>query len=266
MDVFVGAYNSRELLTLLGDGHGNFVEHDRQEVDGQPWMLAAGDLDNDGFVDVATANSSADLSMIAFGDGTGALGVPISLNTTADRFPLAIDLGDVDGDGDLDVVSSNYTSATFTAYENQGARNFTLAQTFSAPDRASCAILHDRDNDGDLDVSATDEGADVLLLFRNDGIVNTTKVFKENSQLTIAPNPIKESIRIEFAVLHPGVYRLELLTLAGELIDVLSSEMRSVGNYQIEWKRPVTLAAGSYLIRFSNADQTTTTQPVLFMD
>ncbi|MCB0572522.1 MAG: VCBS repeat-containing protein, partial [Phaeodactylibacter sp.] len=141
-DVFIGSYNSQELSLLLGDGQGGFTFSDAIAVNGRPWMIAAADLNGDGFADVASANSNGNRMAIAFGDGNGQLSAPVHYTNSALLFPLAIDLGDLDGDGDLDIVTSNYSGPTFTVFENDGFGQFTLASTLPAPDKASCAILH----------------------------------------------------------------------------------------------------------------------------
>ncbi len=81
-------------------------------------------------------------------------------------------LGDIDGDGDLDLVSGA-TSGTFTVYQNNGGLSFTLlagaANPFNGIDIGtfSIAALGDVDGDGDLDlVAGEDSGA--IFYFRKD--------------------------------------------------------------------------------------------------
>jgi hypothetical protein len=167
-DVFVGALRSRELVLLLGDGEGGLEVSDRVEVDGLPWMLAAGDVNGDGLADVVSANSRGHTASVALGDGEG--GFLSVRDYPAGQRPLAIDLGDLDGDGDLDMVASSYDSADFTVFENDGRGNYNVAVTLPAPAAGSCTVLHDRDNDGDLDITGIDEVDDILIFFENRGV------------------------------------------------------------------------------------------------
>ncbi len=164
-DLFVGAYSSKEIILLLGDGNGNLTFSSKTPCGGTPWMLAVGDVNGDGNVDVVSANSFSSNAGVIFGDGAGGLLPRVTYPTG--NFALAIDLGDLDGDGDLDLVTSNYNSANWTLYENNGNGIFINRRTLNSSRSGSCATLHDRDNDGDLDIAGIDEIDDLLFLFTN---------------------------------------------------------------------------------------------------
>jgi hypothetical protein len=63
-------------------------------------MLTIGDVNGDGFVDVAVANRLSDDITIVRTDGSG--GLQFDASYIVGDFPVAIDLGDIDG---LDVLS-----------------------------------------------------------------------------------------------------------------------------------------------------------------
>jgi hypothetical protein len=83
-------------------------------------------------------------------------------------FPLATDLGDLDGDGDLDWMTSSF-GGEFVVLLNDGSGSFDFFTELEAPRAASCTITHDFDNDGDLDLALVDELANVVILQRNEG-------------------------------------------------------------------------------------------------
>jgi hypothetical protein len=170
MDVTIGSCNSNELTVMLSNGDGSFTESNRVAADGDSWMLAVGDIDRDGDVDIAAANANAKtLTLTVFmGSGSGGLGSPASYNLAKndEGFPLAVDLGDLDGD--LDIVTSDFRTKLFLIHENQGDGSLLrLPNQLFALEAASCAIRHDRDNDGDLDIKGIDEVLDQLLLYRH---------------------------------------------------------------------------------------------------
>ncbi len=123
-------------------------------------------IDGNGTEDVAVVNPNLGTGAILLGDGAGNLGPPHSYLT--DDFPLATDLGDLDGDGDLDWVTSSYRG-DWRLYKNDGAGVFTFDQELAAPVAASCSLLFDFDNDNDLDLALIDEEADVIILMENTG-------------------------------------------------------------------------------------------------
>lgn len=74
----------------------------------------------------------------------------------------AVVLGDVDGDGDLDIVSANPLTQGVAVALNAGDGTFTVLQYSSGGQTRSC-VLGDFDDDGRLDVAALlDTGVSVL--------------------------------------------------------------------------------------------------------
>ena len=165
LDLFVGAYGSREVVVFLGDGQGGLAYHTKVPAGGSPWMIVAGDVNGDGNVDVVAANRNQDNMAILLGDGRGGLSRPTTYPVGGG--PMAVDIGDVDGDGDLDAITSNISGKNFTLYENLGDGSFGNPRTLAASGAGSCAIIHDRDNDGDLDITGVDEIDDLIFLFEN---------------------------------------------------------------------------------------------------
>ena len=67
---------------------------------------------------LAAVKASEGTLAVYVGDGVG--GLTLDQNYFLGVFPLAIDLGDLDGDGDLDAVSSHLGSGRFEVHENRG--------------------------------------------------------------------------------------------------------------------------------------------------
>ena len=233
-DVFIGSYNSKELSLLLGDGQGGFTLSDVVSVIGRPWMIAAADLNGDGFADVASANSDGNRLAVSFGDGNGQLSPPVHYTNSYSLFPLAIDLGDLDGDGDLDIVTSNYSGPNYTVFENDGFGGFSLAAVLLAPDKASCAILHDRDKDGDLDITGSDEGADVLVLFENQGAVPARELDGGYAtSFRLLANPCREDCILWVELAKPASATVEVFSAQGQFLNRLQVETLGYGGQQI---------------------------------
>ena len=114
---------------------------------------------------VAVVSLANDSAAILLGNGNGFLQSP-DVNTNVAPQPLASDLGDLDGDGDLDWVVSSF-SGEWTVFTNRGTGAFTPNQTIAATQAASCALAMDVDNDGVLELVLIDELQDTVKIFDN---------------------------------------------------------------------------------------------------
>jgi hypothetical protein len=160
------------------DGDWGFAEVGHS--DGDVKTVAVGDLDNDGDVDVVTGSDSReDYEIIACPNTLPLRNLPFSFpgnaigSSTAHVYGVVA--GDLDRDGDLDVVSASTSNEDYEviAWQNGGAPFEGLwAQNDVGASDASLyyVAVGDLDNDGDLDVvSAGSQGASYqIMAWRND--------------------------------------------------------------------------------------------------
>jgi len=166
LDLVTGMQSGGDPVVIVsrGNGDGTFSQMSTNDAGGAVWMVSVGDVDGDGHEDVGAVNNNNSTAALLLGDGDGALAAP-SLRAT-DTFPLATDFGDIDGDADLDWITSSY-AGDWRLYANDGSGAFSFLRSFASPQAASCAVIMDRDNDGDMDLALVDELADVVLLQRH---------------------------------------------------------------------------------------------------
>ena len=165
LDLVVGGRVAEAVTVLRNQGDGTVSLLGRQDAGGGPWMLVTGDIDRDGHDDVAVVNGLSNTAAVLRGDGHGGFAAPAV--QPVDPFALASDLGDLDGDGDLDWLTSSY-SGDWRLFDNQGG-SLVVAQELAPRQAASCALLFDSDGDGDIDLALIDEEADEVIVMRNGG-------------------------------------------------------------------------------------------------
>ena len=137
--------------------------------------LALGDLNGDGHLDMVAVNDDVDpnyegttayvSTRVWLGNGHGAFTDSGQALTVANTFVTSAALGDLDGDGDLDLVLG-IQQANSVVLRNDGRGVFTLTQALGVADTRALA-LGDLDGDGDLDLVEGNIGANRVWL--NDG-------------------------------------------------------------------------------------------------
>lgn len=85
----------------------------------------------------------------------------------AGTFPIDIQTGDLNADGDLDLVWTNYTSGTLASAVGAAAYSFGTPTAISASGGPYKVVLADFDGDCDLDVAASFDVAAGYSLFQN---------------------------------------------------------------------------------------------------
>ncbi|MCC7534584.1 MAG: VCBS repeat-containing protein, partial [Deltaproteobacteria bacterium] len=186
LDVFLPVYGRAQDVLLTNDRGTLRADPAALPTDASSDHAAAfGDLDADGDVDLVVAAYGEDADghrqeRVLLNDGRGrftaaALAIPARDDQTSH-----LALGDVDGDGDLDLVTANDAEddVHVRLLLNDGRARFSEALPAAvpaSPERARRVLLGDLDRDGDLDLVATGRGQDHVYL--NDGhgrFVDTT--------------------------------------------------------------------------------------------
>jgi len=159
----------RRIAVYLNNRQGNFRDEDKRLYGPmQSWVdaTAVGDLNGDAALDIVIGSSDSP-NFIYLNDGQGNFPHRQAFGS-ADSETVHVALGDLDNDGDLDVVTAR--TGQNMVYLNDGQGNFPNEQVyaFGADAYTRRVVVGDLDNDGDLDI-VSDEDAQSLVYF-NDGM------------------------------------------------------------------------------------------------
>jgi hypothetical protein len=125
--------NPGTVTILLGSGDGGFTQASGSPVSVgvNPLIVAAGDFNADGKVDLAVTNENDNSIAILLGNVDGTFTVTPSAHVPANRFPLSVAAGDFNGDGltDLAVSNSNLFNGSIAVFLAQITETATATAT-----------------------------------------------------------------------------------------------------------------------------------------
>ena len=254
---------ARDIVFTHGKGDGTFDKPLVPPAGSNPVCLAAADVDADGRPDLVLGN--ANLSTPGVGNGydyyTGAIAVLRSLGDGTFAAPIesriptrvtATVIGDLDGDGRLDVVAAHGASDLVSVSRGRGDGRFDLVQTAAAGRNPAALALADLNGDGRLDVivaNAGQQGYDVetvtgdlsVLLNGGDGsFLPETRFEAGEFPRSIAAGDLDGDRRPDIAVGNYGLYP----QVGG--ISMLPGEGQGRLGYSVLW--PADTSPGSVLI------------------
>ncbi|MDA9679662.1 FG-GAP-like repeat-containing protein [Flavobacteriaceae bacterium] len=132
----------------------------------------AADMDGDGDMDIISASNN---DIIAWYENNGATDPTWTaaidgewIATSADG-ATSVFAADIDGDGDMDIISASSNDDTIAWYENNGAADptWSAADIATSADEATSVYAADMDGDGDMDIISASSNDDTIAWYEN---------------------------------------------------------------------------------------------------
>jgi VCBS repeat-containing protein len=158
LDIVATVAGSSSAAVLLGNGDGTFQPDVVYTTDLAPVAVALGDFNNDGALDIVTANSGSNTVSVLLGNGDGTFAAKQDFVVdTAGRTPDSVAVGDMNGDGKLDlVVGSSSTAGAVQELFGLGDGTFeTHTSNLGGANRSAIIAISDLNNDHRPDVVVT---------------------------------------------------------------------------------------------------------------
>jgi surface protein len=181
MDIISASFNDNTIAWYENNGASDpsWTAANIATDNGGAKSVFAADIDGDGDMDIISASyndHTIDWYKNNNGDGsswTAANIAPSSGSSKADR-PESVFAADIDGDGDMDVVSASRNDNTIAWYENNNGdgSSWTATNIVTNKNNAHSVFAADIDGDGDMDIVSASAGDDTIAWYENNGDPN----------------------------------------------------------------------------------------------
>jgi hypothetical protein len=194
LDIAVSYMQDNDVRVLLGGGNGSFGAASTYAAGTQPYWIASGDLNGDGYPDLVTANTTLSAS-------TGTISVLMNNKNgtfaSAATYPVGnqpyqVAIGDLNGDGHPDLAVTNNAANTVSILFGSSAGTFTAQPTLSTCANPYGVAIGDFKHNGSPSVAVTCYASSQLEIFPNNGNGTFGSPFMYtvgNSINGLTPNP-----------------------------------------------------------------------------
>ena len=253
---------------LLGNGDGSFQPGSTSPLAAGPSNMAVGDFNHDGNLDLAVtipsqteqpSPSPINTVSVFLGDGTGNLRAAVYYPVGV--VPNQVVVGDLNRDGNLDLIVANSTSADVSVLLGLGDGSFQSAENFGGNGFSPSVAFGDFNGDGvpDVAVGASNRGVSIL----------TNRAIGPTPAVALAPNLVAFGKQAVGLTTGPQVVTLSNTGTANLSITGIALAGAQAVDFSQNTSCGITLLAGSYCtitIAFTPSALGTRTATILFAD
>ncbi len=157
------------VTVMLGKGDGTFTTvAGAPQTGAGPVAAVTADFDNDGRLNIVTANNIENLGSVLEGNGDGTFDTEATGPNTGNG-PISIATGDFNGDGFVDLAIANNLDNTFSVLPGNGDGSFTWSGVTPTGNGPSSIAAGDFNGDGALDLAVANKTDNTISVFLGSG-------------------------------------------------------------------------------------------------
>ena len=188
----------RNIASSGGINSGSFASPVTFATGNTPYSVAIGDLDGDGKPDLAVTNFYGNTVSVLLNTSTIGSITSSSFATNVDfttgNGPSSVAIGDLDGDGKPDLVTTNLLAGNLSIFLNTSTIGSITSSSFATPvnfavgSYPNVVAIGDLDGDGKADLAVATNGRNSVSVFRNTSSIGsiTSSSFAANVDFAIA--------------------------------------------------------------------------------
>ena len=185
-DVAVAKFAAGTVSLLRNLGDGRYADKVDVSVGAQLSAVSTVDVDGDGRIDLAvTDRTNNRVSVFRNASNRGQIAFDSRVDCQVGVGPNAIAVGDMNGDGRLDLAVTCGVADCVSVLLNADGGTFTNRVDYAVGDRPTSAVICDLDKDGHHDLAIGNYGSRSLTILRNTG--NGTLTARADVETVSAP-------------------------------------------------------------------------------
>jgi autotransporter-associated beta strand protein len=170
LDLVVTPASGQAIAVLPGNGDGTFQDPAYYPA-GDPSNVQVGPLrTGSGILDLAVTNRFDNTLSVLLGNGDGTFQPPVSYPIgTSSSYP-ALDVGDFNQDGNLDLVATNFGGGTVSVLLGNGDGTFQAPASYAVGSNPDWVLVGDFNGDGYPDLAVNNFGSNSVSILLNDQV------------------------------------------------------------------------------------------------